>query len=121
MKTQINNLVKGDHRLAISGTNSKLRNSIAEKVIAENPKSITVELRGYTLILAANWSKSGKSVSYFGSMPIELYVSMFGNFCLPRENARAFVRINGDMSVWALTNSRKNAFQIVAEKEITIK
>ena len=120
MKTQINNLVKGNHRLGIDGTNSEIRNEIAAKVISENPEKMTVLLNGETVELTANWSASRKSVSYFGGISIEVYKHFMGGFGLPKNNPKAFLHIWGNMNVVVFTNSRKPMYHYIGEKNITI-
>lgn len=119
MKTQINQLVKGDHRTSTVGTKSEIRNQIADQVKAENPERMKISIRGFEIELKANWSISRKSVTFFSEIPVALY-SEFCNIGLPLVNPRAFLQINGDMSVWMQTNSKKSMWQIIPENEITI-
>ena len=42
MKTQINQLVKGDHRTLTVGTKSEIRNDVSRKVVSENPESMAI-------------------------------------------------------------------------------
>lgn len=120
MKTQINQLVKGDHRTSTVGTKSEIRNEVAKQVVSENPESMTISIRGIEIQLKASWSLSRKSVTYFGDIPISLYSDFFGDFGMPVENKKAFVQVNVDMSVWFTTNSKKAMYQIVPEFEVTI-
>ena len=120
MKTQINQLVKGDHRTSTVGTKSEIRNEVAKQVVSENPESMTISIRGIEIQLKANWSLSRKSVTYFGEIPVSLYNEFFGNFGMPKENPKAFVQVNTDMSVWFTTNSKKPMYQIVKEQEVSI-
>ena len=120
MKTQISSLVKGDHRTSTVGTKSEIRNQIADQVKAENPERMKISIRGFEIELKANWSISRKSVTYFSEIPIALYTEFVGDFGLPLVNPRAFLQINGDMSVWMQTNSKKSMWQIIPENEITI-
>ena len=120
MKTQINQLVKGDHRTSIVGTKSEIRNEVARQVVSENPESMTISIHGIEIQLKANWSLSRKSVTYFGDIPVSLYYEFFGDFGMPKENQKAFVQVNTDMSVWFTTNSKKSMHQIVKEQEVTI-
>ena len=82
MKTQISNLRSGtkDQFLNASidysslnkatshtghaGSTMKEASEVWEKVIAENPKKMTIKLLDQTFELEAHWSLSGKSVSY---------------------------------------------------------
>lgn len=120
MKTQINQLVKGDHRTSTVGTKSEIRSEVAKQVVSENPESIKISIRGTEVQLNASWSVSRKSVTYFGEIPVSLYAEFFGDFGMPVENKKAFVQVNTDMSVWFTTNSKKSMYQIVKEQEITI-
>ena len=120
MKTQINELIKGDHRKGIVGTNYNKRNIISQKVIAENPKKLKIQIRGCIIGLTANWSVSKKSVHYAGSIPVELYKSFFGDFGLPKEKPEAYIIITNDMFVELSTNSKKIMWQNISAKEVTI-
>lgn len=120
MKTQINQLVKGDHRTSTVGTKSGVRNEVSKQVVSENPESITILIRGVEVELKAHWSISRKSVTYHGEIPVSLYCEFFGDFGIPKENPKAFVQLNVDMSVWFTTNSKKTMYQVVKESEITI-
>lgn len=121
MTTQINFLVKGDHRTSTVGTKSEIRNQIANQVKSENPEKMNILLRGYEIELKANWSISHKSVTYFSEIPVNLYECFFGGWGLPLENPKAYIQINGDMSVWMQTNSKKSMWQIIPESEIIIR
>lgn len=73
MKTQINNIVKGNALTA--GTNYDIRKEIADKVFAENPKTLTLSynLDGEELRFELNRysSLSGKTQWYFGDVTAE--------------------------------------------------
>jgi hypothetical protein len=118
MKTQINNLVKGDHRNV--GTPNETRKLIASKVVSENSDKMTIFIKGETVQLNANWSVSRKSVTYFSEIPVHLYVKYFGTFGLPKNDPKAYIFINGDMTVTMTTNSRKAFHNYINESEITI-
>jgi len=120
MKTQINQLVKGDHRTSTAGTKSEIRKATADQVKIENPEIMKVCVRGVELSLKANWSLSRKSVTYFGEIPLSLYSEFFGGFGIPKKEPKAYIQINGDMSVWFSTNSKKRMYQIIKESEIVI-
>jgi len=120
MKTQINQLVKGDHRTLTVGTKSEIRNEVAKQVVSENPELMTISIRGIEIQLKASWSVSRKSVTYFGEIPVSLYAEFFGDFGMPVENKKSFVQVNTDMSVWFTTNSKKSMYQIVKEQEVII-
>lgn len=73
MKTQINNIVKGNALTA--GTKHEVRMAIAEKVFAENPDTLTMSynLDGEEMNFTLNHrqSLSGKTQWYFGDMTVE--------------------------------------------------
>lgn len=73
MKTQINTIVKGDALTA--GTNYDIRKAIADKVFAENLKTLTLSynLDGEELRfeLVRHSSLSGKTQWYFGDVTAE--------------------------------------------------
>jgi hypothetical protein len=120
MKTQINQLVKGDHRNSIVGTPIETRKLIASKVVFENSDKMTIFIKGETVQLKANWSVSRKSVTYFSEIPVHLYVKFLGTFGLPKNNPKAYLTINGDMTCSMSTNSRKSMYHYISESEITI-
>jgi hypothetical protein len=118
MKTQINNLVKGNQFQA--GTNSVERNVVASRVISENPKSMEVIIRGHVVKLEAKYSLSRKSVQYIAEIATELYNSFHGEFGLPKSNPKAFLIINDDMTATMQTNSKKLFYSFIDNSEITI-
>lgn len=120
MKTQINSLVRGDHRLGIVGTNHVAREAVASKVRAENPEFMRVLLRGREIVLTANWSLSRKSVTYSATIGLDLYRVFFGDFGLQTKNPEASILIFGNCTVALSTNSRKSFYNHIPESEITI-
>lgn len=62
---------KTTSHLGHSGSNHADVESIWNRVIEENPKSIKVLIKGIEIELKANWSISRKSVSYWGSISKE--------------------------------------------------
>lgn len=123
MKTQINTLVNGSQKVV--GTNREVRAQIAAQVKAENQSSMIIRFREATIELTANWSLSGKSVTYLGTFPESLYREMFGNVGIPRDGAECCIQMNDDMSVWVTTNSkfrnsRKKGYQLMDNSEIEI-
>jgi hypothetical protein len=126
MKTQISPLVKGNHIDGVSGTPHNVRLAVAKQVIHENPEKMTISINGFQIELIADWSKSGKSVSYHSEIPVDIYQYFFGDHCLPKFNAKCFITIRGDMTVAMSTNSKlynsgaRFAYQYVPESEITI-
>lgn len=121
MKTQINQLVKGDHRKSIVGTNSEIRQAVALKVRFENPEIMQIMLRGNLINLEANWSVSGKSVTYNSQIQLSLYREFFGDFGMPNDEPKAYITIFSDCTVALSTNSKKSFYNYIPESEITIK
>jgi len=119
MKTQISHLINGSQFQA--GTNHSERSVVVEQVRNENPESITIEIKGESVVLQANWSLSRKSVTYFGEVSVATYVAFFGTFGLPIENPKAFIQINTDMTVWLTTNSKKSFYNKIENSNIEIK
>lgn len=120
MKTQINSLVRGDHRLGIVGTSHEVREAVASKVRAENPEFLRVLLRGREIELTANWSVSGRSVFYLAAIDLDLYRMFFGDFGLQMKSPEASIIVFDDCTVVFSTNSRKSFYNYIPESEITI-
>lgn len=96
MKTQISNLFSGTKNQILnpntdytqrpkatshighSGSNMAEVAQVWEKVTAENPEFMTIRVMGMELTLKANWSLSGKSVSYHTSISAETLSEKFG-------------------------------------------
>lgn len=64
MKTQINNLVKGNQ--FVSGTNHEVRKQVGQQVLAENGSTLRVSWMGVEISLQYSQSCSGKSWRYTG-------------------------------------------------------
>lgn len=95
MKTQINNLRSGvknqilnpnvdynklpqaTSHIGHGGTNSEITSAVWEKVKFENPTAMTVIVKGIKFELTANWSGSGKSVTYSADVPAEMLKNVF--------------------------------------------
>ena len=118
MKTQINNLVRGNQFRA--GTNYSTRIDLVQKVSAENPEFLIVKLRGKEFTLKANWSVSRKSVSYSGEIDLDIYKSFIGDFGLPVSEPKAYLMIQPDLTVQLTTNSKKSFYNYIEESEIEI-
>ena len=124
MKTQINTLVKGDHREKISGTSKETRAEVARKVGEENPEKLTIEINGETVELTANWSLSRKSVCYCGYISIDTYRHFVGDFGLTKKAkaaGMASITIHTNMTVTLSANAKKPMWHYIDEKNITIK
>lgn len=120
MKTQIYNLVKGDHRLNISGSPIKERVAIFEKVAAENSEIMTVTVKGERIILKSHWSVSRKSCHWCGEVSLNLYTSYFGNFGLPKGEKKAYLNIDTNLNTSLTTNSKKKFYNYIPEKDVVI-
>lgn len=123
MKTQIKTLVHGTtHNITgVSGTTFEIRKEISEKVIAENPEKMTIELNGQEIELTANWSLSGKSVNYHGEISVDTYKIYCGDHGLPKKSPKAYIHISNDMHPTLTTNSRKQFYKKIDASNITIK
>ncbi len=117
MKTQINTLVHGNS--ATTGTNRKLRQAIAERVIAENQDNMTVDIYGNTITLSAHWSASGKSVNYSGIITAENIIAevcRYNNWPYAQQTINALhdgttevtLTIMGDMTAQLDIHHRRN-------------
>jgi hypothetical protein len=62
MKTQINNLVRGNQ--FVSGTSYKVRAEVAKKVNEENPLTMKVKVRNHAYDMMCYYCSSGKSYIY---------------------------------------------------------
>lgn len=132
MKTQINTLLSGSKNQILNdqidysqfpqatshrghgGTNRVEVNRIYSEVKKENPEQLTIKLFDHVIELKANWSKSGKSCSYFGALPKEV-ASMF--FTLPKDGT-PYIQIDNANSI-TISNG-KNAYQSVCPSLIEI-
>lgn len=120
MKTQITSLVHGSTHSAtgVAGTRHAERQVIAEKVIAENPQFLNIEIKGIPLKLRANTSLSGKTTTYFASLTPEQYITLLGtNFGLSPKKPIASLIIQGDMTV--MLNGNK-IYNYLREADVTI-
>lgn len=106
MKTQIYSLVNGSSHIVgqvqTSGTNSKIRKEIAEKVRAENPEMMAIKVKGIELLGKASYSVSRLSISWIFSLTIDEYKTIaetsFG--ISPREGKNhPCLKISGDCEV----------------------
>lgn len=114
MKTQINELRSGvknqilndeidyskipkdTQHFGHSGSNYAEVEAVWEKVIAENPESMKVVVKGIEVDLTANWSMSRKSVSYKGVLLKETLTELF--FLNPTEDeAPCLYILNGNL------------------------
>lgn len=86
MRQQINHLFSGTENQIINrekgytlrvGTKHEEVDKVYEIVKEQNPITLTIIFMGYALDLSAEWSKSGKSCSYFGELPEKLAHQLF--------------------------------------------
>ena len=97
MKTQITNLVNGrvnvrrndndvkyvsaislTNKSGYSGSPITIRQDIGNKVIEENPESLSIEIQGKVLHLARHSSCSGKTVWYSADLTPEEHLAIMG-------------------------------------------
>ena len=132
MKTQINNLLSGSKNQILNdkldysqlprttshrghvGTNRVEVNRVYSEVKKENPEQLTIEFFGHVIELKANWSKSGKSCTYFGTLPNEI-ASQF--FTLPKDDTPQ-IQIDNANSI--TVSNGKNEHQTVCPSLIKI-
>lgn len=127
MKTQIARLVNGEKRIirdeshskyltakkssshnGYAGTNFKERLAIANKVIAENPDNLIIEIKGKRYTLDKYVSCSGKSVMFVGNITEDDFAHITGNKPLFEYESLFNIRINNDMTVCIDMFTRKH-------------
>lgn len=132
MKTQINHLRSGNKNQVLnnevdysllpkasshvghSGTNQVEASKIWSKVYEENKEEMSITLFGETLKLKANWSGSGKSVSYLGSISN----SFLSNFLITASKEQtSSLSISGGTIV--VSNGR-NSYRSICPSLVTI-
>jgi hypothetical protein len=106
MKTQINPIINGSAVKIgtiskVGGTNMAKSASIAEQVKAENGETLNILIDGVPTTLTLSYSTTGKSWSYGGEMPLDVYRKHLGGFALPKVNpsARIIIGMNGRVNV----------------------
>lgn len=132
MKTQINTLLSGSKNQILNdqvdysqfpkstshrghaGTNRVEVNKVYSEVKKENPEQLIIEFFDHVIGLKANWSKSGKSCTYFGALPKEV-ASMF--FTLPKDGT-PHIQIDNANSI--TVSNGENAHQTVCPSLIKI-
>lgn len=132
MKTQINTLLSGSKNQILNdqldysqfpkstshrghaGTNRVEVNKVYSEVKKENPEQLIIEFFGHVIGLKANWSKSGKSCTYFGVLPKEV-ASKF--FTLPKDGTPQIQIDNGNSIT---VSNGKNEYQSVCPSLIKI-
>jgi hypothetical protein len=109
MKTQINQLRSGTKQqflndkleystlpvatshIGHAGSNAEEVNEVWAKVVAENPEGMKAIINGIELVFKANWSLSGKTVTYTADITNEELIK-FG--LAPTKEEIAFVQIH---------------------------
>lgn len=150
MKTQITDLINGtrDIRRDLSnpkyidcpkaashigyvGTNFKLRAEIAEKVIAENPDGMDVEMFGKKFHLSRSSSLSGKTVWFSTEITLDDFMLLSGYAASPfrqSKESKFGLEINNDMNVllhkWCRANDKAQikyrGYDYIDESFVTI-
>ena len=130
MKTQIQDLINGDKYVrrnlehpkyinapkatshdGFAGTNAAIRQDTAEKVIAENPNGMDVNVCGIGFHLEKHTSCSGKTAFYHTSISLEAYLMFTGRTVQPFKGEGSFaLSIGPDMRVTVSSHSRRNEF-----------
>ena len=106
-------LPKASSHIGHCGTNNKIVTEIWNKVCQENKEKLTISLFGKEIDMKANWSISGKSVSYHASIPF------LENFLLtPSKEELASITISGDCSI--VVGNGRNHYVSVCPSLITI-
>jgi hypothetical protein len=132
MKTQINHLRSGAKNQVLnnvvdysllpratshvghSGTNRIDRGGVWAKVYEENKTHISITLFGQTIVLKANWSISGKSVTYHSRVP-NSFLTHFA--IVPSKNETSSISISGES---IMVSNGKNSYTTVCPSLITI-
>lgn len=150
MKTQITDLINGtrDIRRDLSnpkyidcpkatshigyvGTNFKLRAEIADKVIAENPDGMDVEMFGKKFHLSRSSSLSGKTVWFSTEITLDDFMLLSGYAASPfrqGKESKFGLEINNDMNVllhkWCRANDKAQmkyrGYDYIDESFVTI-
>ncbi len=110
MKTQISHLRSGNFNQIINpaidysqlpkstshtghaGSTHEECNKVWDAVKAENPESMTINIKGIEIKLAANWSLSRKSVDYSAAISADDLSNVFG--MIPAQNKQPYIIIS---------------------------
>nr|DAZ41775.1 MAG TPA: hypothetical protein [Caudoviricetes sp.] len=150
MKTQITSLINGTRNIrrdlsnpkyidcpkatshiGYAGTSLKLRAEIAEKVIAENPDGMDVEMFGKKFHLLRSASVSGKTVWFSTEISPDEFMLLSGYAELPFKQSKECkfaLEINNDMNVllhkWCRANEnatmKHRGYDYIDEAFVTI-
>lgn len=133
MKTQINNLRSGRKNQVLNpkidysnlptatshnghaGSSLKSTNDAWKILIHENPNKLKIELFGEVLELGADWSLSGKSVSYEATISREFFTK---NIPLDASKNEPYILVSGASNI--TVHNGKNSFIGICPSLITI-
>ncbi len=134
MKTQINNLRSGNFNQILNpaidysqlpkstshtghaGSAHEECNKVWDAVKSENPESMTINVKGMEIKLAANWSLSRKSVSYSAAISVDDLSNVFG--MIPAQNKQPFIVISDSTTI--MVGNGKNERRFVCPSLIHI-
>lgn len=135
MKTQINELRSGTKNQRLNpeidytklpqatshighgGTNHEIVGDIWSKVKKENPEKMKIRLFGQVLELKANWSGSGKSVTYNAILDREFFKENFKSLDLSKKNEPYISIQDGN---YIIVHNGKNSYVHVCPSLIKI-
>lgn len=130
MKTQISNLINGMQNVrrdmlnekyvgasratshdGFAGTNRKVREAIAARVIEENPDKLNLEMFGKGFELVASHSRSGNLNAYECGISHEDFLLVKGSMSVPYTHECCFTLcVNADMTVCVHKFTRRTEF-----------
>jgi hypothetical protein len=127
MKTQIKNLRSGlknqilannqlNSNVGQSGSNVIDVHNVWIKITSENPQSIKIKVMGIEAELTANWSLSGKSVNYVGSIESDKLEQTFN--LVPSKKTTPYVQIDFGNSI--KVSNGKNSYIYVCPSLVEI-
>jgi hypothetical protein len=134
MATQINNLRSGNANQIINpaidysqlpkstshtghaGSKREECNKVWDAVKAENPESMTINVMGIEIKLAANWSLSRKSVYYSAAISADDLRNVFG--IIPAQNKQSYIIISDSTTI--VVGNGKNESKFICPSLINI-
>ncbi len=126
MKTQINNLRSGNFNQILNpaidysqlpkstshtghaGSTHEECNKVWDAVKSENPESMTINVKGMEIKLAANWSLSRKSVSYSAAISADDLSNVFG--MIAAQNKQPFIVISDSTTIMVGNGKNERIF-----------
>lgn len=125
------NCPKATSHIGYAGTNLKFRTEIAEKVIAENPDGMDVEIFGKKFRLSRSSSLSGKTIWFSTGITINDFMLLSGYTEFPFKRSKEYkfeLEINNDMNVllhkWCRSNDKAQmkyiGYEYIDESFVTI-